>query len=160
MHWIREAVWPRDEAAALGFIMGSQHFEHAIEPNRRLDAPVAGEHLKVLKGRVAENGGKFFVVEGEDGEAAGWGVVYLQDDDVFVVPTERRFAYVAELFVIEALRGQGAGRALIAACEDWGRSQGAGLMQIGVLPGNARAAGIYRRAGYSDYGLQLRKYLR
>jgi hypothetical protein len=33
-------------------------------------------------------------------------------------------------------------------------------MQIGVLPGNVRAHALYRREGYADYGIQLRKYLR
>src|SRR5580765_5486723 len=45
------------------------------------------------------------------------------------------------------VRRSGAGRALIAACENLARSRNIAVMQIGVLPGNARAHGIYRRQG-------------
>jgi len=39
----------------LAFVMGSQHFEHAIEPSRRLDPPVAEDNLvKMLSLRAHE----------------------------------------------------------------------------------------------------------
>lgn len=49
-----------------------------------------------------------FVAEGE-GEFKG---------EAFVVSEERDYAYIFELFVVEAVRGEGVGRALIAACEE------------------------------------------
>ncbi len=159
MH-IREADLARDRTALLSFIMGSQHYEHAFEPNRRLDPPVAEEYLAKILTLLSERAGKIFVAADEANQAVGWGVVVEQEDDIFVVAEERRHAYIAELFVVEPLRGTGAGRALIAACEDWSRAHGHTVMQIGVLPGNVRAHDIYRRQGYADYGIQLRKYLR
>ena len=157
---IRDAEPARDRAAFLEFIQGSQQYEHAIEPNRRLDPPVAEEYLAKMLALLSERPGKIFVAADETNQAVGWGVVVEQDDDIFVVAAERRHAYIAELFVVEPLRGTGAGRALIAACEDWTRARGLNVMQIGVLPGNVRAHDIYHRQGYADYGIQLRKYLR
>jgi GNAT superfamily N-acetyltransferase len=157
---IREADLAHDRTALLAFIMGSQHFEHAIEPNRRLDPPVAEEHLAKMLSLLAERAGQILVAADDADQAIGWGIVVEQEDDIFVVAAERRYAYVAELFVAEPLRGGGIGRALIAACEDWTRARGLNVMQIGVLPGNVRAHEIYRRQGYADYGIQLRKYLR
>jgi GNAT superfamily N-acetyltransferase len=58
------------------------------------------------------------------------------------------------------MRGQGVGRALIAACEDWGRERGLKVMMIGVLVRNPRAHAVYRDAGFADYATLLRKYLR
>jgi GNAT superfamily N-acetyltransferase len=156
---IRECDLSRDRPAFLEFIMGSQAYEHAIEPNRRLDPAVADEYLAKMLSLLGERAGRIFVAADDADRAVGWGVVIEQDDDIFVIAKERRHAYIAELFVVEPLRGSGAGRALIAACEDWARARGLKVMQIGVLPGNLRAHDIYRRQGYADYGIQLRKYL-
>jgi GNAT superfamily N-acetyltransferase len=154
---IRDAR-PADRPYFLDFIMELQRFEGAFEPNRRLDSPVAEEYLVLLEKDVAKDG-KIFVAE-HDGTPVGWGIVHAREDDIYVLAEERRHAYISELFVNEAMRGSGVGRALIAACEDWARAQKLKVMQIGVLPGNVRAKAIYENAGYSDYAVQLRKYLK
>ena len=156
---VRDADLVRDRPAMLAFIMGLQHFEHAFEPNRRLDEPVAEQYLALLLRDVAEKSGAIFVAE-ESGEAIGWVVVHEDDDDVYVVDAERRYAYVSELFVAAGARGTGVGKALLDACEAWARDRGMTVMQIGVLPANVRAEAVYRRAGYESYALRLRKYLR
>jgi len=160
MSVIRDADLSRDKPALLDFIMGSQAYEHAFEPNRRLDPPVAEEHFAKMLALLAERAGKILVAADAGDKAIGWAIVLESEDDIYVVAEERRYAYIAELFVVESLRGTGAGRALIAACEAWAGARSVRVMQIGVLPGNARAHGIYRRQGYTDYGIQLRKYLR
>ena len=155
---IRDAVLPKEKARLLEFIMGTQKFESEFEPNRRLDPDVAEEYFALIEKDVAK-GGNIFVAE-QGGAPVGWGIVLAIDDDIYVVAEERRHAYISELFVVEALRGAGLGRALIHACEDWARSQNLNVITIGVLPGNHRARAIYERAGYSHYALQLRKYLK
>lgn len=100
------------------FIMGSQQYEHAFEPDRRLDPGVGEEYLEKLLADVLKHNGKIFVAEGENGAALGWAVVHEQENDLFVVENLRRHGYPSELFVVESARGQGVGRALIAACED------------------------------------------
>jgi GNAT superfamily N-acetyltransferase len=155
---IRDAQWPQDRQAALGFIDGLQRFEKQFEGNRRVDATVAAEFFDVLMGQVADHGGIVRVAE-SGGSAAGWAVAWPEMDDVYVVAEERRFVYISELFVAEDMRGAGIGRALIASCEDWAKTQGIGVIQIGVLPGNLRAAEIYARADYAPYATRLRKYL-
>ena len=157
---IRSFRLPDDRSAVLSFIDGALAFEHAFEPNRRLDRKVADDYLAELAKAVAEREGEIFVAEDAHGTSVGWGVVHLSEDDVYVVDGERGFAYISELYVVEEMRAQGIGRALIGACEDWARKRGINVMQIGVLPGNERAHTIYRRGGYSDYGIQMRKYLR
>lgn len=157
---IRDMRLADDKPALLSFIDGSQAFEHNVEPNRRLDRTVAEDYLAELLNAVTERGGKVFVAQDTAGAAVGWGVVYVSNEEIFVVERERRFAYISELFVVESLRGKGIGRALIASCEDWARAHGIGIIQLGVLAGNVRARTIYSLSGYSDYALQLRKYLR
>jgi GNAT superfamily N-acetyltransferase len=155
---IRAVRLPEDRDAILAFIDGLQHFEHAIEPDRRTDAMVAGEFFDQLMGRVAKDGAA--LIAEEDGCAVGWAVVLPEENDVYVVAEERRYAYISELYVDEGARGAGIGRALVAACEAWARDKAFALIKIGVLPGNARAEKIYRLLGYDTYALSLRKYLR
>ena len=155
---IRPADPVRDRAAMLSYIDGLQAFEHAVEPNRRLDASVAADHMAVLDKRLAERGGATFLAE-DDGGPLGWAVVHEMQDDTFVVEAERQVAYIDELYLIERARGLGAGGALIAACEKWAKGRGIGIMMIGVLDKNPHAHAVYNAAGYGDYALQLRKYL-
>ena len=156
---IRDAKLPDERPILLGFIMGSQEFEHAIEPDRRLDDRVAEDYYAELVPRALERNGRVLVAEASDGGLIGWVVVHEQDNELFVVEDERLYGYVSELFVTEAARGLGAGRALLAACDDWARSRKLKVMMIGVLAGNRRAAEIYAQAGFEPYALQLRKYL-
>jgi GNAT superfamily N-acetyltransferase len=159
MTTIRPARLPDDKPALLSFIDGLQAFEHAFEPNRRRDAAVAEDYFAKLAADLAARPGAIFVAE-DKGCAIGWAVVHETQDDIYVIETERRIAYIAELFVTERSRGKGTGRALIAACEDWAKGRGIPVMLIGVLPGNARAKAIYEAAGYGAYAIQLRKTLR
>ncbi len=156
---IRPARLPGDKPALLSFIDGLQAFEYAFEPNRRLDATVAAEHFAKIEREIAEKGGAIFVAAGADDAPVGWAVVHENLLAGFVVEAERRTAYIAELYLVEAARGRGAGRALIQACEDWARGRGIGIVMIGVLPGNRGAHAVYRKGGYVDYAVELRKRL-
>jgi GNAT superfamily N-acetyltransferase len=156
---IREADLATDLPHFLEFILGSQHFEHAFEPNRRLDPRVADEHLVVLLSDVAKGNGVILVAEGEGGAVLGWGVAYEREEPVFVVREQRLHGYISELFVVEAARGTGIGRALIAACEDWARARDLPVMMIGVLAGNTRARRIYQQSDFRPYAIELQKIL-
>jgi hypothetical protein len=59
---IRDFDPAKDKAAALAFIMGSQHYEHRFEPDRRLDAEVAEEFLPEILKRVAAQRGRISAV--------------------------------------------------------------------------------------------------
>ena len=156
---IRDGDLVRDRVLALGFIDGLQAYEHTVEPNRRLDASVAADHLAKMMRDAAARPNKVFVAEADGGTALGWAVVLENQDEIYVVAEERRFAYIAELYLVEAARGSGLGRALIKACEDRAKARGIAILQIGVLDKNARARDVYAAAGFAHYALQLRKYL-
>ena len=154
---IRAARLPDDEPEILSFIWGLQKFENAFEPNRRLDPAFATEHWADVRIQAAARGA-LFIAE-SDGPAVGWAFVLEEPGDLFVVERERRHGFVAELFVEASARGEGHGRALIAACEDWTRARGMAVLIIGALSGNDKAAAMYQRDGYAPYNLFLRKYL-
>ena len=92
-------------------------------------------------------------------EPLGWAVAFEDEDEIYVVTDERRFAYIAELFVVESGRRQGIGRALISACECWARERALKVIAIGSLAGNTAAFEMYRACGYSPCEVELRKRL-
>jgi len=157
---IRAARLPEDKPAILGFIMGIQRFEKALEADRRIDPDVAEDTYASIIERVAKNNGRILIAEAASGTALGWAVALKDTQEIYVVAEERTLGCIAELYVIDDVRGRGVGRALIAACEDWARGRGLNVMLIGVLARNARAHGVYRGAGFEDYVTLLRKYLR
>jgi GNAT superfamily N-acetyltransferase len=156
---IRLARLPDDKPALLGFIVGMQHFESAIENDRRTDPDVAEEFYVVITDRIAQKNGRILIAESDNGRALGWAAACEEESEVYIHADERTYGYVAELYVVEDMRGRGIGRALIAACEEWARERRLKAMMIGLLSRNARAHGVYRGAGFQDYVTMLRKYL-
>jgi GNAT superfamily N-acetyltransferase len=155
---IRDARLPQDEPAILGFITGLQDYEAGFEPDRRRDPNFAAEHWRELQHRCAERHGTMLIAE-HDGKAVGWAFAHDDKAEVFVVEAERRHGFLAELYVVPEARGNGLGRALIAACETWARVRGHKLLTVGVLARNARAIRSYEGAGYDPYVTIMRRYL-
>ena len=67
--------------------------------------------------------------------------------------------HVSDLVVAAQAEGQGIGRALIEAGEQWARSRGYRLMQLNVLVQNTAARGLYERLGYAAEWLKYVKPL-
>ena len=155
---IRDLRLPDDKPAYVSFIDGLQSYEHAFEPNRRVDAAVAEDFFAVLMKCVAEQQGRVLIAEA-DGTPIGWAVFVIEQNALYVVEGERTCGQISELFVIQEKRGQGVGQALIEACEAEAKSRGLRSMMIGVLSANKRSVSVYIQAGYSPYSMKLRKYL-
>jgi GNAT superfamily N-acetyltransferase len=155
---IRDVRLPQDEPAILAFINGLQAYEASFEPNRRRDPNFAADHWRDLQHRCAEKHGTMLIAEHE-GKPVGWAFAHDQLGELFVVEPERQHGYLAELYVVPEVRGKGIGRALIEGCEAWARGRGHRLLQVGVLARNARAIRSYEGAGYSAYGMTMRRYL-
>ncbi|MGE0541461.1 MAG: N-acetyltransferase family protein [Dehalococcoidia bacterium] len=68
-------------------------------------------------------------------------------------------AYIGELVVAETAEGTGAGRALLAAAEDWARARGCATVALDTGAANLRARGFYQHLGYVEESLRLVKPL-
>src|SRR5207245_2493223 len=66
-----------------------------------------------------------------------------------------RVGWVEEVLVRGDHRGQGAGRALMSAVEEWARGRDCALVALATR----RAAPFYRALGYQDSATYLRKIL-
>jgi GNAT superfamily N-acetyltransferase len=153
---VRPARLPDDKPAILRFIDGLQRYEAVFEPDRRLDPGYPEDQFAALLKQTAN--GVFLIAE-LGGEPIGWAAVYEHESPTYVIEAERHCAVICEAYVEEAVRGQGAGRALLAACEAWARQRGLPVIHIGHLAGNERAATVYEKAGFAPYVVSRRKRL-
>lgn len=82
---------------------------------------------------------------------AGSTILLLRDGDTFLgtamVGEDGHRGWVYYLAVAESARGQGHGRALMAAAEAWLRARGCPKLQLMVRDGNDAAIGFYRALG-------------
>ena len=58
--------------------------------------------------------------------------------------------YLAELYVVPALRGQGLGRALMLAAMDLARAEGADYMDLGTSESDHAARALYESLGFTN----------
>jgi ribosomal protein S18 acetylase RimI-like enzyme len=154
---IREAR--PDDRPALVHLMGVLHeHEAAIEENRA-GREAADSHLAWVEGQVAALGGVILVGE-RQGRVQGF-ICYTFEEDpgTFVKPAYRRHALIWDIAVAEEARGQGLGRALLAAAEEAARKAGVSELRLYVLEGNERARRIYAEAGFNGYERFLAKRL-
>jgi len=63
-----------------------------------------------------------------------------------------RVAYLEGWFVVPQARGRGVGRALVAAAEAWGRSEGCREFASDAQADNAVSAAAHQALGFSEAG--------
>ena len=92
-----------------------------------------------------------FVATGDDGAVLGW---------VAASPVSGRCVYAGvvedSVYVGEAARGRGVGRALLAALLDSAQTGGAWTVQAGVFPENAASVRLHTDAGFRVVGTRER----
>jgi ribosomal protein S18 acetylase RimI-like enzyme len=59
-------------------------------------------------------------------------------------------AYLEELYVVPAKRGQGLGRALLETAMEHARNEGAAHMDVGTSEDDTAARGLYESAGFTN----------
>src|ERR1044072_205135 len=100
-----------------------QEFERRIEPRRLEGSIVAQKYLQYMFDKCAQTQGQVFVLDDED-KVVGFVSVWAKVKVNGLVNQEAEVAYVSDLFVSAAYRGQGWGRALLRRAEEYALAQG------------------------------------
>jgi ribosomal protein S18 acetylase RimI-like enzyme len=90
-----------------------------------------------------------------DGEDSIQGYIHLQPihDEVL----DREIGYVSIIAVSESASGQGIGRQLMQAAEDWAREMSYPALVLDVFASNTTARKFYATAGFDEDSVRLRK---
>ncbi|MCR2785727.1 MULTISPECIES: GNAT family N-acetyltransferase [unclassified Microbacterium] len=112
------------------------------------------ETAKLLPQGLATEG--MLILRGVDAEGVPVGRAWVSLDHPRGAPG---VAFLYDIEVVETKRGQGFGRALLAAVEDATRRAGAAALELNVFGSNAVAIGLYGSAGYDVVTQQMRKAL-
>jgi ribosomal protein S18 acetylase RimI-like enzyme len=160
-------MWPIFEPAALDYAIVDLHIStadfdeplHQAAIIKTLDSYAAdpiggGEPLsadvraRLVPGLKAQ-ANSLVLLAFDDAEPVGVAICFYG----FSSFKARSLLNVHDLAVIPERRGQGAGRALLAAAEDHARKRGCCKLTLEVQDGNTGARRLYERVGFRDYAL-------
>lgn len=157
MFLIREYS-PQDAAQLEDCIVELQSFEKSIEPNRADGLKIAPAYRKLLLTRCGQGQGKIFVAQ-MDGRVIAFICILLRLDEGDLIEDTPEFAYITDLVVLPAYRGQGVGRMLLQHAETYALRHEAAVLKVDVLAGNTIARELYTRMGYHEHEIRLQKHL-
>jgi GNAT superfamily N-acetyltransferase len=117
-------------------------------------------YLDLLKKQCREGDGTILVAD--DGAALlGYATILANViEDGSGDEVAYAYAYVGDLVVDDRARGHGIGRRLLDECERYAKQAGRDEMRISVLAKNGSAREVYRRFGFDDLMIDMRKLLR
>lgn len=142
---------PQDRDFVLS--LAERFVEFSPPPWRERETIVGGTARQLAQAFDAQTSASEFLIAEDPNGAAGFAWVLLVRD--FYTGTE--IGKISE--IATRPHSGGAGAALIAACENWVRERGAGLMTLNVMEGNERARAFYARHGYAPEYAMLAKRL-
>lgn len=138
---IRPAA-PADRAAILGLADRLP----AFGPTTRSAAEIAARERRELQNALDHPSSGSVLLVAEHWQLGVVGVILLDTRrDYF---TDEPHGHVSILAVAREAEGQGVGRALLGAAEDWGRGLGFRRLTLAVFTDNQRAKDVYARQGW------------
>ena len=157
MSLIRKYDPAADYPALRACFIELQGWERQFEPSMPEPEDAADPYLADMLARCAASGGHVFVAE-QDGAIAGFVCLMARVGPDLDESTEL-YAYVSDLVVRAAHRGQGIGRRLMATAEAAARAAQSKRLKVGVLAANKRASDFYRAGDFREHTIGLVKNL-
>ncbi|GGN15892.1 GNAT family N-acetyltransferase [Halarchaeum nitratireducens] len=108
------------------------------------------------RSRLADEGTVTYVGR-EDGERVGYVSAELRGPAPIF--EDVRECHVSDLYVVPETRRRGAGRALLAAVEEWGRLRDCAHLDLNVDADNEAALALYEASGLTAERYQMQKPL-
>jgi GNAT superfamily N-acetyltransferase len=149
-----------DAVAMLPLLRSLQAHEVPLFDRMKPAEAMGPWYLDLLKKQCREDEGTILVAD-EDRALLGYATILTNVvEDGSGDEVAYSYAYVGDLVVDESARGRGIGKLLLDECERYARVAGRDEMRISVLAKNGNAHRVYRRFGFDDLLIDMRKLLR
>ena len=146
-----------DEAQVVELVRELQSHEAPFNTWAKPPADIAAWYIQDIKGWCAKFDGSILVAE-RDMALVGYACLLTKcEQDGTGGDFAYLYALVADLVVTKTARGQGIGKALLAACEKIAREKERMVLRVGVLTGNVAAREVYENFGFKPHHMTLDK---
>ena len=147
-----------DERQLRNCVVGLQDYERRLDPRMPRGESIADDYIREMFTHCRQYSGCVFVCE-HDRTVAGYVTVHTKYVSEDIDDGPRTFGFITDVFVDEAFRGQGIGRALLDHAESFAKENGVSDMMIGVLASNHPARSLYQAQGFEEFAIKLEKKL-
>ena len=148
-----------DHDGVIACVIYLQNYERLLEPEEKTKGEdIAHTFLMGLLAEHEKKRGRLLVAE-RDGRIVGFtsGWVEHQPDEEHLI--HKSWFYVSDLVVLPEFAGQGIGKELLGAMEQYAIELGHTRLQINVLARNENARAFYQKMGYRELELTVQKIL-
>ncbi len=147
-----------DRPRLVALVAELQAYELRFERNRSAPDAMKAPYLAEIWDWATARGGALFVAcAGAD--VVGFALCGVGSGGIDNLPEYERIGRITDIVVAEDRRGQGAGKALVRACEAHLRAGGALRIEIAAMARNDAARAAYEALGYRVSYVVLERYL-
>lgn len=129
-----------EHAARIDQLVAAFHLHEGVN----VTGPARRTSIDALLAMPAQ--GRILLVQHRDGEIVGYAVIAFG----FSLEFGGRDAFLDELFIVEAFRGQGIGSTALTAVCTWARREELCALHLEVERDNKAAKALYTRTGFED----------
>lgn len=155
---VRDFDKTRHMAGVRECLIELQDFERRIDPRMPPGVDIAEAYIAEMFDRCAKCGGRVLIAE-LDGEVIGYATILPRVKSEQIEDGDFEYGLISDLVVKARFRGQGLGRKLLDAAENYARSCRVRYLRIGVLNDNPVAAALYESAEFAPLYVELEKEL-
>jgi ribosomal protein S18 acetylase RimI-like enzyme len=145
---LREFNWRTDREAIMGF--QTEIYENNF-PGFQISPGFLRDYEQQIRTATRHPGEHLLVLQDEQGIC---GFVWLA---LITTMVEPYVGYIKNIYVAPRLRGQGYGKVLLNAADEWFRSRGCSKASLDASVCNERAVGVYVAAGYEPTRYRMEK---
>lgn len=136
-----------------------QDHEHAMIPAAPTGAEIVDAYIPWMLDRIERRSGRLLIAELDD-RVAGYVSLFQKVSRSSLDDSDEAHALISELCVLERFRSQGIGGALLLEAERLALEAGATNLRLSVVCDNDGARRLYKRFGFEDVAVLMRKELR
>ena len=138
---------PADLPALRQCVVEQQDYERALDGRMLSGEAYADPYLEYLFDRCEQHAGTVFMAQADDA-VVGFVAIQLRVPYEDLAQVEYDYAHISNLFVFEAHRGAGVGRALLEHARRHAVDNGASYLRIISLGGNTVTRRLYESSGF------------